>query len=261
MEVSDLTKKRIEEMIAKGERIDKRKPLEFRPITIEYNIAKQAEGSARVKIGDTEVIAGVKLGAITPFTDSPDEGCLMVAAELWPLASDKFEMGPPSIQAIELARIIDRGIRESHCIDMKKLCIKEGELVWAVYVDIYPINDDGNLIDAGALAAIAALKNAVLPAIEGEKIKYGEHTNKKLPLNKVPITLTFYKIGKSFILDPTVPEEESIKSRLSIAMTFDKEDLIHAMQKAGDDPLTEAEVSEILDIAVREGKKLAENLS
>lgn len=260
MEVSDVTKRRIEEMVEKGERLDERKLLEFRPITIEQNIARMAEGSARVKIGDTEVIAGVKLGAITPFTDSPDEGCLMVAAELWPLASEKFEMGPPSIQAIELARIIDRGIRESHCIDMKKLCIKEGELVWAVYVDIYPINVDGNLIDASALAAIAALKSAVLPVLEGEKIKYGEHTTKKLPMNKVPITVTFYKVGKSFILDPTIPEEESAKLRLSIAMTFDKEEFIHAMQKAGDTPITEAEVSALLEIASREGKKLAENL-
>ena len=80
----------------------------------------------------------------------------MITAEFSPMASELFEKGPPSIEAIELARIIDRGIRESEVIDVKKLCIKEGEKVWSVMIDLYPMNNGGNLIDACALAAMAA---------------------------------------------------------------------------------------------------------
>lgn len=261
MEVSGLTKKRIEELIKEDKRIDKRKPLEFRPIVVEQGISKKAEGSARVKVGDTEVLVGVKMDLTEPFPDTPENGALMVTAELWPLASEKFEMGPPDIQAIELARLVDRSIRESEFIDLKKLCVKKGELVWAVFLDIYPINDDGNLIDASAIAAAAALKNAFFPSVKEEKVQYGELTTKKLPLKAMPVMLTFHKIGDKFILDPTVAEEEASKARLTVAMTFDKEVYIHALQKAGAEPLDEEEITKLLDIALKEGKKIFENIS
>ena len=125
-------------LLSKDVRIDGRKPLDYRdPIKIELNISKNAEGTAKVTIGETEVIAGVKLAVGEPFPDTPNEGVLMVGAELLPLSSPEFESGPPGPQANELARIIDRGIRESGMIDTEKLVIRKGELVWMVYVDIY----------------------------------------------------------------------------------------------------------------------------
>jgi exosome complex component RRP42 len=261
MDISVVTKKRIEELADEGRRLDERKLLEMRPLTIEPGAARMAEGSCRVKIGDTEVMVGVKFGLGTPYTDSPDSGAMMVTAELWPLASERFEFGPPGIQSIELARIIDRGIRESHFIDMKQLCIKEGELVWTVFVDIYPINDDGNLIDACALAAVAALKNAVFPELKDDKIQYGEFTDKKLPLGDAPLTLTLYKIGKKFVLDPTSIEEECAKARITIATTSGKKgEFIHAMQKSGDEALTEKEVLEAIDTITSEIKKLRDKI-
>lgn len=258
METSNLTKKRIEELCEKGKRFDGRKLLEFREIEIETGISKNAEGSARVKLGNTEVIAGVKLDVGEPYNDSPDSGGISVAAELLPLASEKFELGPPQIQAIELARIVDRGIRESNFIDLKKLCIKEGELVWMVFVDIYVINDDGNLIDAAALAAVAALREAVFPVLKENKVQYGEFTTKKLPLNEPPITISCYKIGNHFIIDPTNIEEETSTGRISVAVTLDKEKgpWIHALQKSGDAAFTEAEVLEAIEIVLAESKKL-----
>lgn len=260
MDVSNLTKARINELAEKGKRFDGRKLLEFRDIVIETGISKNAEGSARVKLGDTEVIVGVKLDVGEPYTDSPDSGAMAVAAELSPLASEKFELGPPEIQAIELARIVDRGIRESGFIDFKKLCIKEGELVWMVFIDIYVINDDGNIIDAAALGAVSALLDAVFPKLEGDKVQYGEFTNKKLPLNEPPITITCYKIGKSFMLDPTSLEEETAIGRLSVAVTLDKEPWIHALQKSGDATMTEAEIFEAIKIVSNESKKLLNKL-
>lgn len=168
METPNVTKRRIINHLSKGLRFDGRKPLEFRKLTIETGISKKAEGSARVRLGDTEVLVGIKMGLATPYPDSADQGMLMVSAELSPMASEKFEKGPPSITAITLARVIDRGIRECEVIDMKKLCIKEGEKVWSLFIDIYPINDAGNLIDAASLAAMAALKSAVFPKLEGK---------------------------------------------------------------------------------------------
>src|SRR3989338_7278004 len=115
--------------IGKGIRYDGRKQLDYRDIRVEYGITHSAEGSARIRIGETELLAGVKLAVEKPYPDTPDKGNLMVNVELRPMASPQFESGPPGDQAIELARVVDRGIRESEAIDVRKLVIKEGEAV------------------------------------------------------------------------------------------------------------------------------------
>lgn len=247
---SNLTKRRIIQWLSEGKRFDKRGLLQYRNLLIEQGISKKAEGSARVLLGQTEVVAGVKLDIAEPFTDSPEEGVLIVTAELSPMASEKFEPGPPKIEAIEIARIVDRSIRESGFIDLKKLCIKKEEQVWAIFLDIYPINDAGNLIDTSVIAAVAALGDAVFPKVEKEKVKYGELTTKALPLTeKMPLTLTFHKLGRNFILDPVTEEEAASEARLSIALTQSKKEiLINALQKGGD-VLTKEQLFYVLDAA------------
>ena len=94
-----------------GLRFDNRKPEDYRSISIEYSISSNAEGSARVKIGDTEVLAGVKFEIGSPFPDKPDEGTIIVNAELLPLPNPEFDSGPRNINSIELARVVDRRIK------------------------------------------------------------------------------------------------------------------------------------------------------
>lgn len=240
-------------LIQQNKRIDERKLDEHREIKIEYNISKNAEGSARCKIGETEVLVGVKMDIGEPYPDNPDEGTIIVTVELSPIASPLFELGPPGSQATELARIIDRGIRESKAIDFKKLCIKEGEKAWMIFIDVYPMNDDGNLIDAGVLAALAALKIAKYPKIKDDKVVYGEFTNEKLKLERLPINFTFGKIGNKIILDPNSKEEVALDARLSVSVN---EGNIHAMQKGGDAGLTEEEIEKMIDIAMKKEKEI-----
>ncbi|MCS7134515.1 MAG: exosome complex protein Rrp42 [Candidatus Pacearchaeota archaeon] len=256
MEILNITKDKIRELLEKGRRIDARTLYEFRDIVIEENVSSKAEGSARVRIGDTEVIAGTKLELVEPFADTPDEGILVVNAELHPLASEKFELGPPDVEAIKLARIVDRAIRESNFIDLKKLCIERGKLAWGIFLDIYAINDDGNLIDASAFAAVIALKNTKIPEVENGKVKFGVLSQKKLPLNEPPITITAYKIADSFILDPCSEEQEASTLKITVSITYGKEPAIHGLIKDGEEPIETEKLFEILEILIREGKKI-----
>jgi len=259
MEISNLTKQRILDYLAQDKRFDSRKLEDYRKIEIEVGISNNAEGSAKVKFGNTEVMAGVKIDVTEPYTDHEGEGTLMTTCELLPLSSPRYEPGPPSIEAIEIARIVDRGVRESGFIDFKKLCIKEGEKVYSIMLDIYPLNEDGNMIDAAALAAVVALKSAKMPKYDEkeEKIKYGELTNKSVPLtDKTPLTITFHKIGKKIILDPTRDEEDSSDARVSMALFGKKEVMITAMQKGGEADLTEQELEKMLDLGVEKFKEL-----
>lgn len=236
-------------------RLDGRKLTEYRkPITVEYSITKTAEGSARVKIGETEVIVGVKVEITEPYPDTPDQGSMMVGAELLPLSNPDFELGPPGIEAVELARLVDRGIRESKCIDFKKLCIKEGEKAWFLIIDIVSINDAGNLIDASALAALAALKDMKFPKLDGEKIDYKEKTDKKLEITKTPIVVTVIKIGEKFIVDPDIDEEKAIDARLTVTTIEDGN--LCSLQKGGNYPLTVDDIMKMIDIGIEKGKEL-----
>ena len=250
-----IDKKHLLDLLEKGIRDDGRKFDEFRKVSVEYSISeKSAEGSARVKIGDTEVVAGVKFGLGTPFPDKPDEGSIMVNAELRPLASPEFELGPPSFNSIELSRVVDRGIRESKTLDFKKLCIKKGEQVWLVMIDIYPINNAGNLFDAAALAALAALKDAKFPKLDGDKVDYKTKTKKGLTLGCLPVSCTVRKIGKHFLVDPTVVEEGCNDARLTVAVMDDGK--LCAMQKGGNGLLTVDDANKMVEIAIKGTKQL-----
>ncbi len=245
---SDITGERIKKYLSEGKRFDGRKPEDFREIIIETGVSKNAEGSARVKIGKTEVIVGVKMDIGEPYSDSPDKGNMMVTAELLPLSSPRFENGPPKFPAIELARVIDRGIRESKFIELEKLCIKKGEKVWTVFIDIYSINDDGNLLDAAGIGAISALKNAKMTKYDEkkEKVLYGELSKNNISLSKeIPISITAYKVGDKLIVDPTREEEDISETRVTIGSS---NGIISSMQKGGSESLSVEEISDVLDL-------------
>ena len=74
-----LIKNHITGLAVAGKREDGRGFLEYRkPIKIEYGVsAKSAEGSALVKVGKTEVVAGIKMEVGTPYPDNPDEGTII----------------------------------------------------------------------------------------------------------------------------------------------------------------------------------------
>lgn len=239
-------------------REDGRKFDEYRNVVIEKGLVKTAEGSAKVTIGETVVIAGVKLSIEKPYPDTPENGNLSVNVELSPLSSREFESGPPSIFAIELARVTDRGIRESKAFDTKKLCIEKGEKVWTAFVDICAVNDAGNLFDACSLAAIAALQDTKFPKVVDGSIDYKSKSDESLPMGHVPIGVTVVKIGDKIYVDPTSAEEKAIDARLTITSMEDGQ--LCALQKGGHDPFDFEDVDKMTEIALKVASDLRKKL-
>ncbi|MCI0497436.1 MAG: exosome complex protein Rrp42 [Thermoplasmata archaeon] len=224
---------------SQGRRLDGRALDEHRRVEIEVNPIKTAEGSARVRMGNADVIVGVKMALGAPFPDRPNDGVMTTVAELRPVAYQYFETGPPRPESIEIARVIDRGVRESKMIDMAKLCVEEGVKVWVAFIDIHAINHDGNLIGAGGLAALAALMNTTVPAKQ-----FGIGEDFPLPIEHYPIPVTSVKFGSHIAVDPTAIEETVAECRLTT--TFDEEGALRAMQKGGDGAFTRAEIDRIV---------------
>ena len=257
--ITKVKKKEIEQFIAKDKRTDGRELTDHREIKIEQGLIERAEGSARVSLGKTDVLVGVKIESGEPFPDTPNDGVLTVNAELAPIASPSFETGPPDENSVELARIVDRGIRESKMIDTEKLCIEPGKKVFVVFVDIYVLNHDGNLIDAAALAAVSALMNTKMPNYEYEdgevKIKPGYS---QLPIKQHPVTVTCAKISDKLVVDPWLEEEQAMDARISIAIDDDFN--ICAIQKGGMGYFEPKQVLEAAKLAKDKTKQLRKQL-
>ena len=257
--LAKIEQKTLVDLIAGGKRLDERSATDYREMKIEVGVIDKAEGSAQVHLGKTKIMVGVKVDAGEPFLDTPDQGVLTVNAELVPLASPEFEPGPPGENAIELARVVDRGIRESGAIDIKKLCVIPGKKVYVIFVDMYVLDHDGNLIDAAAIAAFAALLNAKIRKYElsGETVTFTSEYE-PLPIQNYPSTITTVKIGNSLIIDPSLGEENVAEARLTV--TVDKDDKICAMQKGGLGTFTRKEVETTVANAIAKSGEIRQKI-
>jgi exosome complex component RRP42 len=253
--VAKLEQKTVVDLILKGKRLDDRGPLDYRPLTILLGTIEKANGSAHVYLGKTKVLVGVKIETGNPFPDTPDQGILTVNAEFVPLASPTFEAGPPDENSIELARVVDRGIRESKAIDLKKLCIEPGKKVFVVFVDVYVLDHDGNLIDAAGMAALGALVSAKMRAfdVKDGEVKYKDELV-PLPINNLPVPISSAKIDSTIVLDPCLEEEQVMSCRLTV--TVDKDDKVCAMQKGGLGVLTPDELKQVVSTSIKKSKEL-----
>ncbi len=247
--LSEVKKGHITTLLAKGKRSDGRSFGELRPVSIIEGAIETAEGSARMKLGNTEVVVGIKMAVGEPFADTPNKGVLTTNVELIPMAFEEFESGPPSPMAIELSRVVDRGIRESQMIDLEALCITPEKEVWVLYVDVYALDYDGNLFDASSIAAVAALKNTMVPAK-----RFGKGEDFHLPLRSTPISCTTVKIGDYLVVDPTLEEEEVSSARLTVAT--DENGDLRAMQKGGSGFFTYEEVKKSIEMSVEAGRAI-----
>ncbi|MEM0196212.1 MAG: exosome complex protein Rrp42 [Sulfolobales archaeon] len=250
-------------MLKKGIRSSGRGLIDYRQVEIASGYVRNADGSALVRLGNTVVVAGVKLEIGSPYPDTPNEGALVVNAEFMPTASPTFEPGPPDENAIELARIIDRSLRELKVIDMSKLAIIPGKRVWVVYIDIYVLDHDGNLVDASSIATLGALMNTSLPRVEVDEtgnIKVDRSTRlSPLPINNKVVTVTVAKADNVLFVDPDLDEESVAETKLIIAVSDDRR--IAGLQKSGIGGLTESEIMQAIDIALKTGSSIIETVT
>ncbi len=256
--IERLRKERLLSLLAKGHRLDDRGLLDYRPVKIETNVIDKAEGSAKVDLGDTSVIAGVKVELDRPFKDTPDKGILIVNTEFLPFASPYIEPGPPDENAIELARVVDRGIRESGMVDLSKLAVKPGEQVYAIFADVDVLNIDGNLFDATSYAVVSALATAKIPEyeVDGDGTVKATGNIVQLPITTIPISITAAKIGDYIVFDPTEEEEAVIDTRLTIV--FSEDNTLCAIQKGEPGSWTPDEIVNLIGEADGKAREIRE---
>ncbi len=254
--LDQLRRDKITDLLKQGKRLDGRALDEQRPLTIETGVIPKANGSARVKLGNTEVITGVKVQPDKPFPDLGDKGILICTAEILPLADPNVEPGPPTEDVIELARVVDRGIRETEMIDLHQLVLLENKSVVGIFIDSSVIDSAGNLFDACSYASVAAVLSSTIPKyeIKDEAPVLVEGVTSKPPIKTLPVSVTMARIGDNIVVDPSREEEECMDARITI--TTNSEGNICALQKGGNDGFSVDQLIKCSEMALSVGTKI-----
>lgn len=231
-------KKFIETALLSELRVDGRGPLDYRKLNIKFG---RDDGSAEIQLGETRVMSFVTAQLVQPYKDRPNEGTLSIFTEFSPMADPSFEPGRPGESAVELGRIIDRGLRESRAIDTESLCILSAKLVWAIRIDIHILDNAGNLVDAANIAALASLKTFRRPecSLGGEDgqqvVVHPPEVREPLPLiiHHLPVAVTFgfFSNENLVVLDPTYHEEAVMTGRMTATLNANGD--VCAIQKPG----------------------------
>lgn len=256
--INAIERNHILKLLENGQRLDGRSLDEFRDIKIETNVIGTAHGSAIVHMGKTKVICGVKGVVSSPWADYPNKGSLYVGFEASPLSAPQFRLGPPQINEIEIARMTDRSIRESECVNLEDLCIIEGDKVWILNIDLYAMDDFGNMFDACVIAAYAALATTKIPTtevVDGEVKVLDER--RPIKLDSFPVSVTTYKINEHTIVDAELREQQVGDARITFGTT---ENFIVSGQKGENGSFKSAEIVEILKKSIVIANNIREDI-
>ncbi|EFN84575.1 Exosome complex exonuclease RRP42 [Harpegnathos saltator] len=247
-----------------GFRNDGRQKYEYRSLEIETRLMPQTNGSARLRIGNTDVLVGVKVEIDTPHANKPEEGKLDFFVDCSANATPAFEGKGGEDLATEISNLLSLAYRTPYAFDLKELCILPHKKCWKMYVDILILQCGGNLFDAVGAAVKAALYNTEIPRVVTAMLDGNEPDVKlsddlydciKLNVTNYPVVITVCKIGDNCVVDPT-PEEESC-SVASLIMSVMPNGKITSVVKIGYASLQPVTLIKMLEV----GKSVALRLN
>jgi len=260
--ISIAERKYLEDGISQNFRSDGRSNLDYRHFILETGILTQTNGSARVKLAQTDVLVGVKAEIGEPDLASPNKGKVQLSVECCPSASPEFEGRGAEDLNTELARVLERLLQTESALDLTKLCIIPGKVCWILYIDAMVLDSGGNLFDAISVATRAALHNTAIPVVDVANDDYDvtDDPSKQwnIDVTNVPICVTFCKIGSSYVVDATIEEELCVNVRLTIGVN--KNGNICTVQKGGQGGLDPSSMYEMLNHSRKIGQQLLQKL-
>ncbi|CAN6992342.1 unnamed protein product [Brassica rapa subsp. trilocularis] len=258
--------------IAQDLRTDGRKRLSYRDIYVETGVIPQANGSARVRIGGTDVIASVKAEIGRPSSLQPDKGKVAVFIDCSPTAEPTFggrggeELSSELALALQVCLLGGKSGAGAG-INLSSLLIKEGRVCWDLYIDGLVISSDGNLLDALGAAIKAALTNTAIPKVqvsaevvddEQPEIDISDEEYQQFDTSSVPVIVTLTKVGNHYIVDATAEEESQMSSAVSISVN--RAGHICGLTKRGGCGLDPSVILDMISVAKHVSETLMNNL-
>ncbi|XP_039192048.1 exosome complex component RRP42 isoform X1 [Crotalus tigris] len=247
-------------------RVDGRGCEDYRCTEVETDVISNTSGSARVKLGHTDILVGVKAEMGTPKLEKPNEGSLEFFVDCSANATPEFEGRGGEELGTEIANTLYRIFNNESSIDLKTLCINPRQHCWILYVDVLLLECGGNLFDAISIAVKAALFNTRIPKVRvledegGHEFELSDDPFDCIRLNvdNIPCIVTLSKIGYRHVIDATLQEEACSLASLLISVT--SQGVITCMKKVGRGSLDPESIFEMMETGKRVGKLLHTSL-
>ncbi|NP_001238821.2 exosome complex component RRP42 [Pan troglodytes] len=248
-------------------RVDGRGCEDYRCVEVETDVVSNTSGSARVKLGHTDILVGVKAEMGTPKLEKPNEGYLEFFVDCSASATPEFEGRGGDDLGTEIANTLYRIFNNKSSVDLKTLCISPREHCWVLYVDVLLLECGGNLFDAISIAVKAALFNTRIPRVrvledeEGSKdieLSDDPYDCIRLSVENVPCIITLCKIGYRHVVDATLQEEACSLASLLVSVT--SKGVVTCVRKVGKGSLDPESIFEMMETGKRVGKVLHASL-
>ncbi|CAH9092932.1 unnamed protein product [Cuscuta epithymum] len=258
--------------IAQDLRTDGRTRLSYRPIYVETSVIPQASGSARVKLGATDVIVSVKAELGKPSSSHPDKGRVSIYVDCSPTAEPTFEGRGGDELSAELSIALQQCLLGGKsgagaAIDLSSLSVVHGKVCWDLYIDGLVVSSDGNILDALGAAIKAALSNTCIPRVqvsadaspnEQPEVDVSDEEFVQFDTSSVPVIVTLTKVGRFCIVDATSEEESQMSSAVSISVN--RKGHICGVSKRGGAALDPADILDMIHKAQVVGDELVNKL-
>lgn len=191
-------------------RPDGRAPQALRPITIERNYTKHAEGSVMVRFGDTHVLCTCSVEEKVPgFLKGKEQGWLTAEYGMLPRSTHsrmdrEAARGKQSGRTQEIQRLIGRALRAA--VDLNKL----GERTLKIDCDV--IQADGGTRTASITGAMVAVADAV-----GKLLASGALNES--PIKQFVAAVSVGVVNGQVVCDLNYDEDSNCDTDLNVVMT------------------------------------------
>ena len=218
----------LKQFMAAGLRPDARGFGEARKTACTPGVISGADGSAAVQVGRTAVVAGARLSTFSPPATGSAAGRLAVVVDLGQAAS-LHNGARPEDTTVAISEFVRDTLHYSGVVNEDDLIIKTGAAAWTVTLSITCLNHDGNVLDALLLAAVAALLDTKVPAVElsdSGVVSESSAQATALKVNALPISVTvalFERIEggtPDMVIDPTAEEEKLCQAKITIVVVL-----------------------------------------
>ena len=243
-------------------RPDGRNLKEVRKILIEKGVLCNAEGSAKVNLGNTSFICGVTyLVNNVNSLNTNIQNNFILNVEIPSISSSEYIEQTDLIKKATSLKQFLKHTLDSDIIDKEELVIEDNVSNICLVCNILCLSDDGNIFDASLLALIAALEDTRLPQLKLLEVEIcGQRTKKEVvqvghdkPCSLVfihrPISTTIGKFGEHLIIDPSYEELSLMDSLVTIVVSQDSSILV--IYKFRGSNISFQELDKCIDIAIQ----------
>jgi ribonuclease PH len=220
-------------------RSDNRAAGEMRPVEIVPNFISSAEGSALIRLGETQVICTASIEDSLPqFAKGRGEGWITSEYAMIPRATAsrtprEATRGRQGGRTMEIQRLIGRSLRA--VTDMAAV----GERT--VWVDCDVIRADGGTRTAAITGSLVALGLAFQKLIEMKVLK-------KMPLKDYVAALSVGIVGNEMLLDLDYGEDSNAEVDMNVVMTGSNE-LVEVQATAEGKTFSIEKLNELIEVA------------